>query len=117
MREIKFRSWCPDDGGKGKMKTVGQIQFWHDGGIKWTDPDCDERYIMQYTGLKDSKGREIYEGDIVFGVDNEKDITRAEVKFRFGGFEPFTHYIESRRMDEVNCEVIGNIYENPELLG
>ena len=70
---------------------------------------------MQYTGLKDKNGKEIYEGDLL----KQKIIVKWNEKFaswclyREGWM--FTHWFgESCNPEE--CEIIGNIYENPELL-
>jgi uncharacterized phage protein (TIGR01671 family) len=86
--------------------------------------------LMQYTGLKDKNGKEIYEGDIVeahshyfdgnFDADNN---FRAQVKFsewaslgladiKNGDWYEF---FDTSHLEEP-CEIIGNIYENPELL-
>lgn len=74
--------------------------------------------VGQNTGLYDRNGKEIYEGDIVKMIDvdfNEPDVVYfGEVVFRDGGFEAINeqdnYYINSK------CEIIGNIYSNPELL-
>ena len=73
---------------------------------------------MQYTSLKDKHGEEIYEGDIVrstadFGTaqyDDNREIIEP-VEFKNGCFYPIC------MEPEENFEIIGNIYENPELLG
>lgn len=80
-----------------------------------------ERYkVRQYTGLKDKNGVEIYEGDVIKGWRN-KIYAVAFVEKR-GGYYPFAqgdgcgccdYEVE---YDPDDCEVIGNIYENPELM-
>ena len=63
--------------------------------------------IMQYTGLKDKNGIDIYEGDIIKNWDTIY-IVKYEIYDNMQGFS-----IDS---DDFNLEIIGNIYENPELL-
>jgi len=98
MREIKFRAW-----NNAEKKMYPEVE------------DIRERYeiyLMQYTGLKDKNGQEIYEGDILkFNTKGGNEMI-YEVKWRGKGFKP-------TRMSEDNqeeIEIIGNIYENPELL-
>lgn len=118
MREIKFRAWDKDG---SEMFRVVNIGFRPDrvllvsgrGGTTDTN-DKDGCILMQYTGLKDKNGKEIFEGDVLLASSNDKGLP---VEFMDGcfvmmggeaGFEwiPRSDY----------CEVIGNIYENPELL-
>jgi len=74
--------------------------------------------IMQYTGLKDMKGKEIYEGDIVFESSGEEYF---KVVFEDGSFRAeFEGDFEEYSFDLIDvvaqgCEVVGNIYENLEL--
>ena len=73
----------------------------------------DPKTIGQYTGLKDKNGKKIFEGDIVkskYGVFKSK----VEWNDSFCGFLPFCNNDTGIFADE--CEVIGNIYENKELL-
>jgi len=83
--------------------------------ISWEN--LKERLIfMQYTGLKDIKGKEIYEGDI---LSNEDDYLKFIVEFDLGRFVAIDnkrHDIYDLKMIASQCEVIGNIYENPELI-
>ena len=66
--------------------------------------------IEQFTGLHDKNGKEIYEGDIVTdGVGKYKII----YDLKLAGYQPYCIF---RDDPENYCEVIGNIYENPELL-
>ena len=80
----------------------------------------EHRYLMQYTGLKDKNGREIYEGDIVMQLSERTyDSVTGVVKFIDGSYviESADGKTSVYLFDEVAFNVlIGNIYENPELL-
>ena len=83
--------------------------------------NADERYIFsEYTGLEDKNGKEIYEGDILFESFGER---YYKVIFENGSFRAeFKGDFEEYSFDLIDvvaqgCEVVGNIYENPELLG
>lgn len=120
MREIKFRAW---DKHKNKMdngfimNSNGEILETMYGEIIATLPNYK---LMQYTGLKDKNGKEIYEGDIIewsLFPDGAKVRIRDVVEFKRGCF------IAKNRMELLGIkpphreiEVMGNIYENPELL-
>jgi len=124
MREIKFRAWDTEN---KKMYTVDELHnLWEIGtpvavyqhSIK---PDVllriDNNPLMQYTGLKDKNGKEIYEGDIVKETYNKKELRISEVGFKNGSFVLLTpnQFIEIGNLKN-DIEVIGNIYENPDLL-
>ena len=68
---------------------------------------------MQYTGLKDKSGKEIYEGDIV--KDPNDVIEKVEWDNENVRFNANTPAVLNRRMMDT-FEIIGNIYENPEQL-
>ena len=130
-REIKFRAY---DYEKKRMEfnvTPDPSRFahlWVDCGISGEHRDgSDERYsdLMQFTGLKDKNGKEIYEGDILkstpgwatFFIDDKREHISV-VEFVGSGFKgnySGTLY-NLDRLDMAYTEVIGNIYENPELL-
>lgn len=107
MREIKFRVW---DGAMKEM--LGEND------ASWTFHNMNykpygSRDLMQYTGLKDKNGVEIYEGDIL-EFDGQK---LNPVEFEYCEFiaRPFALSPQAPNSQEV-FEVIGNIHENPELV-
>jgi len=127
MREIKFRAWAKKD--KIMVEDIELGKF--DDGYVLDAVDCkNDTYIddfewMQYTGLKDKKGKEIYEGDICkFNCDWDgrdwKGVV-GQVMFYESRFELTDKNGDSyvglgRIYGPFNIEIIGNIYENPELV-
>lgn len=108
MREIKFRAW---DNERGiilpetiNLYATGRIDFLYNGNY-YRALD-----LMQYTGLKDRHGKEIYEGDIVKG-HNFVEVVRHEG----GGFSPFAVPGWEGTPSPEDVEIIGDIYENPDL--
>lgn len=151
MREIKFRAWDGDS--KMYYPTVFEFGVCGVNGLPSIAVPlngggyCTTAYIMQYTGLKDKNGKEIWEGDIVSYPDTESDYVDvgigvglkcaemscygfAPVVFALGtfgldcdggeslgrGFHSFEWITDTYGFTFKELEVIGNIYENPELL-
>lgn len=120
MREIKFRVWS--DGAMrilDHMQTgVGQIGF---SDTYWTDLNDDDRgplVLMQYTGLKDKNGKEIFEGDILRNDHGDlEDVvwTPGQGWDSDGAFGYMGAYLMWKCLPG-DSEVIGNVYENPELV-
>jgi uncharacterized phage protein (TIGR01671 family) len=119
MREIKFRGkrldgiWIYGDlrhqpYAKG---SVTIISFMEDTGGFWVIPET----VGQYTGLKDKNGKEIYEGDITQDVDTGKTFEIMYQGHMFMRYERKPMYM-FYTLDGDCLEVIGNIYENPELM-
>lgn len=82
----------------------------------WADK-LQDGVLLQYTGLKDTNGKEIYEGDIIEILSWRKE--RFKVVFESGMFRAVRGESKvslATFKGEVGCEVIGNIYENLELL-
>lgn len=116
MREIKFRGWDKElnfmiDIKRYKIDFNGQVLF--DNNDKELYNQTNKIELMQYAGLKDINGVEIYEGDYL--LDGHSG-GWGEVKFYKGAFiVEFGNEIQDLYDWTYEC-VIGNIYENPELL-
>lgn len=133
MREIKFRFWSND----------GIMLNDHDGWIEDTGIncalECSASYgykIMQYTGIKDKNGKEIYESDIVKrtgtfplqgappnnkvrlpATDKSMKVFYHDGQFKISKAKDSTNFhLNSLIIRMAGIEIIGNIYENPELL-
>ena len=117
MREIRFRAWDKQnsnmiDGNnyQGSAWIADALEvLMHGGCDEWTE----QLVLMQYTGLHDKNGKEIYEGDIVRlkwkDAGNHAKQTIRSVQWNGNGY--------GCALTEYECEVIGNVWENPELLG
>lgn len=122
-REIKFRGW---ENIMKVMCEVKKIDYPNHGvQLRGMENGTNFKYVelMQFTGLKDRNGKEIYEGDICrFGSGRIKEIEYKDGGF---GFQPdkewrtefvsFSGHNEFKILME-HIEVIGNIYETPKLL-
>ena len=133
-REIKFRAWngehmfrieglrwilfsSPEEGKGVRVDENGQNDW------RTLELDKESCALMQYTGLKDKNGKEIYESDIVKSITGFAASSPGEVGvikwYSYPpGFGVKWAYISNCRLEEKfleDIEVIGNIYENPEL--
>lgn len=115
MREIKFRAW---DTETKEMSYDFLSRNWILVCIE--SPHVE---LMQYTGLKDENGKEIYEGDIIVVENgkysgtvkfNEEDLSYV-IENETGGFGFVNGQTYDKRPEFKTYEVIGNIYESPEL--
>lgn len=129
MRVPKFRAW---DKLRKIMLPVGDVDTSYklvyleeDNGYR-CEMDFDEIELMQSTGLKDKNGKEIFEGDIVKYKSKKgtfTDIATYSKFYAFFGLKDdtgdlicsFDWLLENIKQGDI--EVIGNVYENPELLG
>jgi uncharacterized phage protein (TIGR01671 family) len=113
LREIKFRCFHKL---KNKMYLSEEINHLHLSAFK-THVNCK---FMQYTGLKDKNGKEIYDGDILrLILIDYADIPEDIFPIRSEDFHESVCYLRqiiSSNSEADSIEIIGNIYENPELL-
>lgn len=128
MREIKFRAYIKS---LGWIVNVERINFdcktvevdLTEGQGDTAEYDFKEIELLRYTGLKDINGEEIYEGDIC----RQKDVKKFGehtyvVEWHNNGWFSYTEKDTSKREEYYynlglfTVEIIGNIYENPELL-
>lgn len=140
MRELKFRAWLDEykeyiyfggdykepkgRWGRGRCALVGNNHIAdllsnEDDSRKWVHNIYKVECIEQYTGLKDKNGKEIYEGDIVVNTyydDGEMyKVLWVDDSVAFG-MESLDD-MELYKLPLESLEVIGNIHENPELVG
>lgn len=143
MREIKFRGkfiYANTDGkliwtygnlyqtdtlrNVGKAKIFGNIRYNED--IIITDNEVILGTVGQFTGLYDKNGNEIYEGDIICTHDSQNNPIMHEIYYLENGARFATRMIgyeflergtiTQKWLNEIGFEVVGNIYDNPELL-
>ena len=127
-REIKFRAWITNLSipfmavqGEQDIETLGSF-FHHYCG-------SEQEKLMQFTGLKDQKGNDIYEGDIIgdwTDVDGKMEQSKLTVYFdeMLGQWmldnsskqDKTIYYSLFSELQDFEYEIIGNIYENPDLL-
>lgn len=144
MREIKFRVYHPDESKMYYFNNFSDIVNWQQGDGYRVENDINKNVkYMQHTGLKDKNGKEIYEGDIVeVETISYTDCSREEVEsiwhhegameFHQNGWcivrktdtgksiKPLFFSNLKNEPDDPDTdifEVVGNIYENPEMLG
>ena len=125
MREIKFRAWDKALKSWTNYSIDDDLLMFYDKHAEcWETDQEGERFIVcQYTGLKDNEDREIYEGDIVkaisfarwIGVVKYSDENQA---FIFDDLDKKYRGKSTVFMNQFDdgFEILGNIYENPELL-
>ena len=122
QREIKFRAW---DKNQNKIKRVLSVEWLDNMYVSyWNEPyyATDSVLLMQYTGLKDKNGKEIYEGDILTAnrfwhtQQTEHVFFVVEYDSTVGCFFAIDKDDNQHFLDEISFVIVGNIFENPELV-
>jgi|TARA_R110000824_G_scaffold20119_1_gene76406 uncharacterized phage protein (TIGR01671 family) len=133
MREIKFRVWTINNAWYSEKNvmyyepsTIDSVHLIHNLNDEFSRQKEDGFVLMQYTGLKDKNGKEIYEGDVVKGIsfynkNNKNPYSTQLVEWKDvdensegknNAYSGFNFWINN----PIELEIIGNIYENPELI-
>ena len=117
-REIKFRVW---DKRHNSMEYINDLYWFEENGIH--DFNDDNYIFMQNTGLKDKNGKEIYDSDIVKVTWGSGKIVFYEVKYCESLGYHYLRDTKNKEDDDIICiydysqmDVIGNVFDNPELL-
>lgn len=132
MSRVRFKiwdktrnKWLTSNCGQFLLNQNGDLVFHQEG----LNPLEEVKSVIDYeivrdTGLKDKNGKEIYEGDILQFYNDVDYIIKpgyAKVVFKDGAFcckhfKYGTEYLANMDMSDMDITVVGNIYENPELL-
>lgn len=126
----EYFQYLTDEERKSPLNYIGRVDFVksNDGRTAglFQDPTDEPFYLIQYTGLKDKNGKEIYEGDILKtpSASGKGDIITTiewtdfswKEKLIYSPIHQFYEYFDFSDETGEDSEVIGNIYENPELL-
>lgn len=124
MREIKFRAWDDENNCMVKVSKLhlGKKMMVEHDKSEW-NWYTRETPIMQFTGLTDKNGKEIYEGDIVtygaWDVDIDEDWRHSPALVEYKDEKTAFYLTKSCNIHLAGLrelEVLGNIYENPELI-
>lgn len=122
MRDILFRGKRKDSGlwEVGDFSTYTTSDKVFHTFINGFEYEVHPETVGQYTGLTDKDGQKIFEGDIIRNSEFDEEDGYGVVEFRDGAFEVNGHGLSCTFHENFwgkDCEVVGDIYDNPELLG
>ncbi len=115
MKNTRFRAW---DIKHKIMEEIIDLYWFEENGVKDFNGEglCSNYEIIQYTGLKDKNDIEIYEGDIVKINNKFYEVIWDKYKWNLKNFYCSWQDNPNDGFSEINVEIIGNIFNNPELL-
>jgi uncharacterized phage protein (TIGR01671 family) len=115
MRELKFRAW----------NHTSEIMFYDvcldkygnaSDGVSFLTYDKDKDAVMQFTGLKDQCGNDIYEGDIIEYIQHHFNTDMVKIKRKVVEWKHDRWSIYETRAGESDIKVIGNIFQQAHLI-
>ena len=127
-REIKFRAWAKAENRMYYAEKSDKFTIDFYGGVIYNrDTWADDLVLMEYTGIRDKNGKEIYEGDIVINTGMRSDWEGKGIPSGMDIWsEPYFYkekkvVLDIRNLgtslpDDLEWEVIGNVWENQELI-
>lgn len=112
-REIKFRAWDKRNKKMFEVRTLGISDGYAEAKETKYHHHFEDIELMQSTGLKDVTGKDVYEGDVVLTINSgaARKLVRWIISMSYVGFNTGV----GKNADSIKI-VVGNIYENPELL-
>ncbi|AZA49768.1 hypothetical protein EG346_16975 [Chryseobacterium carnipullorum] len=112
-REIKFRAFCPKLKVMSKPFSFNQVLNFGD--VVFNSLDLKKHIVMQFTGLVDKNGVDIYEGDLLKGFGMVYQVVFSDGAF-YMKLKTVHHRLSRVFISQEEIEVIGSIHSNPELI-
>jgi hypothetical protein len=115
MKEIKFRAWDKSDKMMKYSKSYDGLGTFFN--LIELREEANVQYeLMQYTGLKDKNGKEIYENDLIDDGCGKVFLVESITPLQQSMYFSYENYDDFMSNSDIDYEIAGNIHENPELL-